>query len=325
MRDAFAAEITQLAQEDARVVLLSGDIGNRLFDSFKEKCPGRFINCGVAEANLVGCAAGLAMCGARPVTYTIASFMTTRCLEQIRVDVCYHNLPVVIVGVGAGLSYAANGGTHHSLEDISLMRMLPNMKVVAPGDPLEVRAAIRALLREDAQGPVYFRIGKKGEPVVHAAPPHFEIGRGIWLNKESDAGSARVVLLATGNMLPGAREAATRLDAQGVPTALVSMHTIKPLDEELLEHVFFSSTVEWVVTVEEHSRMGGLGGAVAEWLADRHHHQAPSPARARLLRIGTPDSFFHEAGGQAYARERLSLAPAQIAANVLSHANANRS
>src|SRR2546430_5284860 len=164
MRNAFATEITSLASEDERLVLLSGDIGNKLFDGYKEKFPERFFNCGVAEANMMGMAAGMALSGMRPITYTITPFTTTRCFEQIRVDVCYHNVPVIIVGVGGGLSYASLGATHHSCEDIALLRMLPNMTVICPGDAIEVRGALRAALRHD--GPVYIRLGKKGEPIV---------------------------------------------------------------------------------------------------------------------------------------------------------------
>src|SRR5437588_11098242 len=164
MRNAFAAEITALAEKDDRVVLLSGDIGNRLFDNYKERFKTRFFNCGVAEANMMSMAAGMAFSGMRPVAYTITPFITTRCLEQIRVDVCYHNVPVTIVGVGAGLSYASLNATHHSCEDIAFLRAIPNMTVVCPADPFEVRCALTASIQRG--GPVYLRLGKKGEPVI---------------------------------------------------------------------------------------------------------------------------------------------------------------
>src|ERR1700760_4170007 len=169
MRNAFADELTKIGDDDHRVIMLSGDIGNRLFDAFKDKHPNRFFNCGVAEAKMTGLAAGLAMNGLRPVTYTITPFVTTRCLEQIRVDVCYHDLPVTIVAVGAGLSYASLGVTHHANEDIAFLRALPGMSVVCPGDAHEVRAALRAAVAHD--GPVYIRMGKKNEPLVHQDVP----------------------------------------------------------------------------------------------------------------------------------------------------------
>lgn len=302
MRDAFAAEITQLASEDERLVLLSGDIGNRLFDRYKQRYPDRFLNCGVAEANMIGMAAGMALSGLRPVAYTIAPFATTRCLEQIRVDVCYHNVPVVIVGVGAGLSYASLGGTHHACEDIAFLRVLPNMTIVCPGDAMEVRLAIRAALRQER--PVYIRLGKKGEPVVHERAPEFAIGKGIVLRPGND-----VCLLSTGTVLPLVLEAATRLSKDGVSAQVVSLHTVKPLDEDLLADV--TARLPLVVTVEEHSVLGGLGGRVAEWLADR-------PTRAvRLLRIGTADEFMHGGGGQDHAREHFGLTAERIAERAL--------
>jgi len=302
MRNAFAAAITALAAEDPRVVLLSGDIGNRLFDTFKDRYPSRFLNCGVAEANMVSVAAGMALCGLRPVTYTIASFMTTRCYEQIRVDACYHHLPVVIVGVGAGLSYAANGGTHLACEDIAILRALPEMTVVCPADAMEVGLAVRAALAH--RGPVYLRLGKKGEPAVHPVPPIFRIGEGIVLRRGRD-----VCLLGTGSMVKTALDVSDRLGAAGCSAEVVSLHTVKPLDGLLLERVFADFPL--VATVEEHSLLGGLGGAVAEWAADRHG------SVARLLRFGTADRFLHEAGGQQYARGRFGLTAEAIASRIL--------
>ena len=201
MRNAFAAEMTALASEDERIVLLSGDIGNRLFNDYKECCPARFLNCGVAEANMISMAAGMALCGLRPVAYTITSFVTARCLEQIKLDVCYQNVPVIIVGVGSGLSYASLNATHHSCEDIAFLRMLPNMTVICPGDVWEVRLALRAALKQD--GPIYIRMGKKNEPVIHPHAPEFSIGKGIDVREGSD-----VCFLATGTLLPMAVEAA---------------------------------------------------------------------------------------------------------------------
>jgi transketolase len=297
MRNAFASEITALAAREERLVLLSGDIGNKLFDEFKVRFPKRFINCGVAEANMMSVAAGLALCGLRPVTYTIASFATMRCLEQIRIDGCYHNLPILIAGVGAGLSYAANGATHHSCEDIACLRVLPNMTVVCPGDPCEVRLAVRAALQWS--GPVYLRLGKKGERMVHEQAPDFALGKAIVVRP-----GRHICLLSTGNVLPLALEAADELHCRGLSAQVVSMHTVKPLDEESLAEVFARFRV--VATLEEHSVLGGLGGSVAEWLADQ------APQRARLLRLGTADTFLRDGGEQAHARTRFGLTAGAI-------------
>lgn len=302
MRNAFAQELTRLAENDPRVVLLMGDIGNRLFDGFKAKYPERFFNCGIAEANMMSVAAGMALCGLRPVVYTIVPFVTARCLEQIRVDVCYHHAPVVIVGVGGGLSYASLGATHHACDDLALLRVLPDIKIVCPGDPTEVRLSLKAALAQD--DPVYLRLGKKGEPVVHHEEPVFEIGRGIILRPGTG-----ITLLSTGNLLPTAAEVAERLEAEGLAVRLVSFHTVKPLDEALLQECFADGIL--VVTLEEHSVIGGLGGAVAEWLSEQKHQAA------RLLRIGTPDRFFRETGGQNDARQRLRLDAVTIVQRIL--------
>lgn len=293
MRNTFASTLTKLAQTDQRIVLLSGDIGNKLFDSFKEQCPGRFFNCGVAEANMTSMAAGMALCGLRPVTYTIASFVTVRCLEQIRIDVCYHNLPVIIVGVGAGLSYAELGATHHSCEDIAMMRVLPNMTVVCPGDAVEVRLTLAAAFKHG--GPVYLRLGKKNEPIIHKDDPDFQIGKGIIIRE----GGEEVCLLSTGNILPVVMEAANILAAQGIDAQVVSMHTVKPLDERLLKNVF--SQFEIVATVEEHSLIGGLGSSVAEWLSNQRSR------KAELLRFGVKDEFIHGAGKQKAVRHAVGI------------------
>jgi len=292
MRNAFVQQLEQLAESDDRIVLLMGDIGNRMFDRFKAKHPDRFYNCGVAEANMMSVAAGMALSGLRPIVYTIVPFVTTRCLEQIRVDVCYHQAPVTIVGVGGGLSYAGLGTTHHSCEDIAFLRVLPHMKVVCPGDSFEVRAALTQALAQDS--PVYLRLGKKGEPAVHDDLPNFEIGKGLTLRNGDE-----IAILSTGNLLPTAVEAAQRLESEGRRVRLVSFHTVKPLDESLLAECF--NTSKLVVTLEEHSILGGLGGAVAEWLADQGR------PGVRLLRIGTPDAFLHRVANQPDARRSVGL------------------
>lgn len=303
MRNAFATEITELARTDERVMLLSGDIGNRLFDKFRDQCPERFLNCGIAEANMISVAAGLAMNGFRPIVYTITPFTTTRCLEQIRVDICYHNVPVTIVAVGAGLSYASLGPTHHSCEDIAFLRALPHMAVVCPGDAVEVRLALRAAVQRSSGA--YIRIGKKGEAVVHSTPPAFTIGKAITLRAGRD-----LCLLSTGNMLPVAMDSAELLAAQGLAAQVVSFHTVKPLDGEFLTQAF--QRFPLVATLEEHSRLGGFGAAVAEWLSDQ------PPLRASLCRFGTADEFLHESGEHEHARHHFGLTAPQISRSIAS-------
>ncbi len=301
MRNAFADEVTQLAKVDNRVVLLSGDIGNKLFDDFKQVDAARFYNCGVAEANMMGVAAGMALSGLRPIIYTITPFTTTRCFEQIRVDVCYQQAPVIIVGTGSGLSYAELGPTHHSLEDMAILRTLPGMQVLAPCDAAELRFILRAALKQDH--PVYIRIGKKGEPAIHAELNDLQLGRAIVVRKGQD-----VALLSAGTVMPEVLKAADILKANGINAEVVSFHSIKPLDLAYLTEV--KQRVKLLVTIEEHGRIGGLGSAIAEW-----SHTQTDPGA--LLSIGTPDEFMHEVGTQEYARSRYGLVGENIAVRVM--------
>ena len=307
MRNAFAAELLTLAEENERVVLLSGDMGNNLFNAFKKRFPDRFINCGAAEANMTGVAAGMALAGLLPITYSIASFNPGRCAEQVRIDICLQNLPVIVVGVGAGFSYASLGPTHHSLEDIAWMRSLPNMTVICPGDAVETRCALRAALHQG--GPAYLRLGKKNEPIVHATPPEFVLGKGISLNEGQDA-----CLLSVGTLLPLAVEAAQMLSSQGIATEVVSLHTVKPLDTDLLQRIF--STKKVVAVLEEHVPSGGAWSAVAEWLSMQ---QAPN-AMARLVRCGAKDMFYTQGGNAAWAQQRSGLTVSDVCSTIASAA-----
>lgn len=302
MRNAFVTELESIASHDKRIVLLSADMGNRLFDNYKKNYPERFFNCGVAEANMMSMAAGMALCGMLPITYTITPFITVRCLEQIKVDVCYHNLPVIIVGMGSGLSYAELGPTHHSCDDIAFLRILPNIKIVCPGDSHEVRLALRSAVKSNS--PVYIRLGKKGEPIIHKTEPEFNIGRAIVIFQGSD-----VCLLSTGNILPVAVNAAEELKKKGISAGVVSYHTVKPLDKDLLLQVFSSYSL--VVTLEEHSIAGGFGSSVAEWLVEQRN------SKADFFSIGVRDEFFCQAGNQGYARKFFGLTTEAIAEKII--------
>lgn len=300
MRNAFADELTKLAALNDRVVLLSGDIGNKLFDRFKTVDKSRFYNCGVAEANMMGVAAGMALSGLRPVVYTITPFTTTRCFEQIRVDACYHKAPVVIVGTGSGLSYTELGPTHHSLEDMAILRTLPGMRVLAPCDANEMRAALRAALNED--GPVYIRIGKKGEAQIFEEIPDLQIGQATVVRP-----GMNLALLCAGTLMPEALAAADRLTEQGLSAEVVSFHSIKPLDTGYLKSA--AGRFPLIATIEEHGLIGGLGSAVAEW-------RSLTNASIRHVSFGTPDEFLHEVGTQNYARHRFGLTADNIAGRI---------
>lgn len=314
MRNTFADELTQLAREDPRLILLSGDIGNKLFDKFKDIDDSRFYNCGIAEANMMGVAAGMALSGLRPFVYTITPFTTTRCFEQIRVDVCYHKAPVVIVGTGAGLSYAELGPTHHSLEDIAILRTLPGIRILTPCDSIELRLALRAVLEDDS--PTYIRIGKKGEADIYPKPPKFKIGDAIIVRPGSD-----IALLCAGTMMVEILKVADALAASGISAEVVSFHTVKPLDENYL--LSASTRFKLLITVEEHGLIGGFWGAVSEW-------RARTNCQLQLIGFGTNDEFMHEVGSQSYARKKYGLTAENIFIRViealkvkLDHANRN--
>jgi transketolase len=292
MRDAFAQEMTRLAAERTDIVLLSGDIGNRMFDRYKQVAPERFFNCGIAEANMMSVAAGMALTGLRPVIYTITPFTTTRCLEQIRVGVAYHQAPVVIVGTGSGLSYAELGPTHHSLEDMAILRTLPGLNVVAPADSAELVAQLRHAL--DAPHPTYMRIGKKGEPPLHGASAQLGIGKANLLREGSD-----LLVVGVGPILGEAVKAAETVAREGISVAVASLGGVKPLDTVFLNGMAQRFT-RWI-SLEEHGITGGLGSALLEWIEDREG------ATICLKRLGVPDSFLHELGNQEYMRSKLGL------------------
>jgi len=298
MRNAFADELGNICKTNSKVIMLSADIGNRLFDNFKLNFPDRFYNCGVAEANTIGLTAGLSLSGFHPIAYTIAPFITFRCIEQIKIDLCYHNFPAIIVGVGAGLSYASLGATHHSCEDIGILKTLPNMTIICPGDAYEVRAALRAALKHP--GPVYLRLGKKGEPLIHSQIPEFTIGKGIVIREGND-----ICILSTGTILPTAVEVAKKLQEQNITTKLVSLHTVKPLDVELLSQI--TKKFKLIITLEEHSIIGGLGSSIADWVMDH-----ASNSQTKLLRFGTPDRFSQTTMGRENAHRTFGLTPEAI-------------
>ena len=287
MRTAFIRTLTELAGRDKRVCLIVGDLGYSVIEEFADKYPEQFLNAGVAEQNMIGLAAGMAMTGKVVFTYSIGNFGTLRCLEQIRNDVCYHGANVKVVSVGGGLAYGNLGVTHHASEDVAILRSLPNMTVVAPGDPVEAGLATRALVALD--GPAYLRLGKAGEPVVHQDEPRFELGRALTLREGGD-----VTLIATGSMLATAAAVAEQLAGKGLSVRLLSMHTIKPLDRDAV--VAAAKQTKLVFTLEEHSVEGGLGGAVAEVMAELE------PGHAPLKRIGLRPEFNKVVGDQKYLK-----------------------
>lgn len=257
MRTAFIQTLSELAEADDRIWLLCGDLGYSVLEGFASRFPERFVNVGVAEQNMTGIAAGLAMCGKQVFVYSIANFPVMRCLEQIRNDVCYHNLNVKIVAVGGGLTYGTHGYTHHGVEDLAVMRILPNMTVIAPADPVEARLATSAIV--DLPTPCYLRLGKAGEPVVHQQQPVFEIGKAIEVRQGNDA-----TIMSIGGALELVVQASQQLASRGYHVQVLSMPTLYPLDEGAI--IQAAERTGKLLTVEEHG-LGGLGTAVAEVLA----------------------------------------------------------
>jgi len=302
MRRAFAETLCALAAERDDIVLIYGDLGFSVLEPFREKFRGRSFNAGVAEQNMMGMAAGMAAAGKTVLTYSIANFAVTRCLEQFRNDACHHNLPVIAVSVGAGVSYGVQGYTHHGIEDIGFTRTLPHVAVVSPGDAQEARWALRHLVARG--GPACLRLGKGGEPLVHAAMPGVPFGAGIMLQPVS----RDVTILAHGAILPEAQRAARLLVESGVEAGLYSLPVVEPLDIALVAEAARASRL--MVTVEEHVPEAGFGGAVAEIVAG-----LASP-RARLLRAGIVRNGGSEAHDQSELRRRNGLDAAGLAIRI---------
>jgi len=301
MRNAFLNELFEMAKKDDRIVLITGDLGFGVVTPFMEQLPRQFLNAGVAEQNMTGIAAGMALSGKIAFTYSIGNFPTMRCLEHIRNDVCYHNANVKIVTVGGGFAYGAMGATHHAIEDLAVMRSIPGIAVLAPGDPVESRAATRAVT--EYHGPCYLRLGKAGEPVVHEKPIQFAWGKAIQMREGRD-----VTLISTGGILQTAVRTAQRLADEGIEVRLLSMHTVKPLDTEAV--LAAAQETRAIVTLEEHSILGGLGSAVAEVLAEADIPKVP------FKRIGVPAAFSPHIGSQEYMQERHGLTPEAISRTI---------
>jgi transketolase len=294
MRTAFIDELAILAGADPRIWLVTGDLGFSVLDAFAERFPDRFVNAGVAEQNMMGVASGLARMGAHVFVYSIANFPTFRCLEQIRNDVCYPGLGVTIVSVGSGFSYGSHGSTHHAIEDLAVMRALPNIVVVSPGDPNEARLATRALAALD--GPAYLRLGKAGEPTVDgAAEDEFSLRSMRSIRHGTD-----VTVIATGSILTTAVAAADELERDGLSVRVLSAHTLRPFDGQSLLRAL--SETAGVVTVEEHRLIGGLRSAAGEALVD-----AANWPSGRIVSLGVPPDVTMGTGDQVHLRRTSGL------------------
>lgn len=302
MRERCLKTVFELAQRDERVVFVGSDLGVGVLDEFKRDIPDRFFMEGVSEQNLVGLAAGLAMEGRVVYLNTIATFLSRRCYEQVAVDLCLHNVNVRLLASGGGCVYAPLGPTHLAIEDIAIMRALPNMTVVAPADSVEMVRFMRATLDHD--GPIYVRIAKGHDPIVTTDTGPFVIGKAVPMRDGDDA-----LLVTTGVCLQVALAAAEKLATAGIEASILHFPTIKPLDVEALHAAV--ERVPAVVTVEEHTVMGGFGGAVAESLAESGLLDG-----RRFKRVGLPDVFPDVYGDQNGMMRKYGISADAIAAQV---------
>ena len=303
MRDVFINQLSQLVETYPEIVLITGDLGFGVFDQFKEKFPENFINAGVAEQNMTAIASGMALEGRIIFTYSIGNFPTLRCLEHIRNNICYHGLNVNIVSIGGGFSYGALGISHHATEDLAIMRSLPDITVISPTGLWETKNAIKSLIKKEGAG--YLRLDKSygNDSPSNENNETFLIGKSRVLREGKDC-----TLIVTGGILEEVQEAAKML-AKKVKSRIISMHTVKPLDyQQILESYQYTDAI---ITIEEHTIIGGLGSAVAEFLADNNL------LKNKFLRIGLEDGFSSIVGSQKYLRKCYGMDSNSISEKVL--------
>lgn len=302
MRKTFVDTLTELSRKDDKVMCVIGDTGFSVFEEYEREFKDRFVNVGIAEQNFVSFGAGLAAMGMKPFIYNVASFMCYRAFEQTELDICYQENPVVLVGVGGGHAYATAGPTHHAYWDVAMMAQLPNMTVLCPADPMEMRECVKASY--ELQKPVYIRIGRSVDPVIHTEPIDFQIGKGIRMTAGEDA-----VLLAMGTVVKDALKVAESLAGDGVHVAVYSMPSIKPFDDQLVWQLADKYPV--IYTMEEHSVRGGLADAVRNSLAQE------GKTATQVKAFGFPDTFAPVTGSREYLNELYRLNEKCVAETIL--------
>lgn len=289
MRNETIEALTLYASANPEVMLLTADLGYSVLEQFADTLPGQYANVGVCEQAMVGIAAGLALSGRRVVLYSIANFPTLRCLEQLRNDVCYHDLPVLVISVGGGFAYGAQGYTHHGVEDLGIMAMLPNIAVACPADPVEAVSLLAEMM--DRRRPGYLRLGRAGEPILHAPDASIALDKALWLRRGSD-----VALLATGPVLGRALAAADALATRGISASVGSFPGIRPLDSEAV--IDAARGHRAVLTIEEHNVDGGFGTRVADVLIG-------AGLAPRFGKWGVTDALRGQIGAQGWMLDRI--------------------
>lgn len=293
MRQVSLDMVYELAKEDKRIVFIGSDLGHGVLQKFKDEMPDRFFMEGISEAHIVGMAAGMAMEGKIVYINTIATFLTRRCFEQIALDLCLHKVPVRLIASGGGVVYAPLGPTHLAIEDIAILRTLPNMSIVAPADAREMRRIMPMTV--DVPGPVYIRLGKGGDPVLTSETSALVWGKAVPMREGNDA-----LILTTGICILHALEAADKLKQEGMSVAVLHMPFLKPFDRESVER--YAAKAKSIVTVEEHVIAGGLGSMVAETLLE-----AGIGAGKHFKRVGIQDAFPSKYGSQASLMEACGI------------------
>jgi transketolase len=306
MRQSALNSVYDLAKRDPRVLFIGSDLGAGVLEKFKTEMPDRYFMEGVSEQHIIGMSAGLAMDGFIPYFNTIATFLTRRCYEQVAIDLGLHELPVRLLASGGGAVYAPLGPTHMALDDIALMRAIPGMTVACPADAPEMSRVVEATL--NWPGPVYIRFGKGGDPVISSTDRPFVLGKAVSMREGGD-----VTIMSTGVMTARCLKAAEELATGGVNAAVIHFHTVKPLDEEAVRVAAMASSL--VVTVEEHSRVGGLGSAITDVLAE-------AGISTPQLRLAFPDQFIGTYGSQDSVLQSVGLQPPEIAKSI--HAGIKR-
>ena len=302
MRNAYLSALYDLAKDNKDILALVADNGAIVYDEYRKDFPDRFINFGIAEANMVSVAAGLASCGKIPFAYTISCFITMRAFEQIRNDVCLQKMNVKLVGIGAGFVYSSLGPTHHATKDLALMRALPNMTIFSPADPLESKNATFAAA--EIQGPVYIRLATGGTPKIYKNDYTFKVGHGVILNEGTD-----VSIIATGGIVHEVVLAVEELEKIGISVRPINIHTIKPIDKEIILRA--ANDTAAILTVEEHSVYGGLGSSVAEILME--NNQSP----VKFKRLGLDGVFASGYGSYQEMKEMNGLSKKDIVREVV--------
>ena len=298
MRKTCLDMVYELAKKDDRIFFIGSDLGAGTMNNFKEEMPGRFFMEGISEANVIGMAAGLAMEGKIPYVNTIATFLTRRCFEQVAVDLCLHNVNVRLMGNGGGMVYAPLGPTHEAIDDIAIFRALPNMTIVAPADADEMR---RLMIKSvDYKGPMYIRIAKGYDPIVTLGQIPFEIGKAFQYREGNDA-----LIITTGITLKDGLDASDELEQQGLKVSVLHVPTIKPLDKDKILSCIDQMPI--IVTIEEHTVTGGLGGAISEIMAEANFSE-----RKCFQRIGIPDVFPDQYGSQASLKQYFGITAENI-------------